>query len=472
MAKNQVYVYNAPKISFISSNQGEISSDNEIKLIGNKNKFKNKIPNKKVKINDINNNDINIVPQKKIIDDYNKFNNKKITTLIDDNNNISEKEEKNTDIIYNKNKYQENLDTNQYKNILIKKNRNKENGAFEKRNKNNIFSEMDSVNEKMIGNNYKTKDNHSKKNINNNNYNDFDRSERRLKEDKEIKEIKEKTEDEIPEEKKIFFNNLYDKITGYNIDQEIKYDNLKLFFFNQIPENKTLSTNINVRNKEFKTKSNNNKNYEKIKNVGEINPFDLNENIKTYDYDLEILRNHQIYYFGKIINSFPYLVIKIYISDNFTKYSEINQHRVEESDFYCVGKIESNIVRNEFVIYKGNDRNKYEKILDIYYNINIFGLFGVRIMTVNKYENGQLLFKFNNELPKWDNEFKFYKLNFNGRVKMICKKNFILKQNEENILQCGKIDDNSFALDFISPLSPFESFCISITSLVNKKACE
>ena len=97
---------------------------------------------------------------KKIIDDYNKFNNKKITTLIDDNNNISEKEEKNTDIIYNKNKYQENLDTNQYKNILIKKNRNKENGAFEKRNKNNIFSEMDSVNEKMIGKNYKTKDNH------------------------------------------------------------------------------------------------------------------------------------------------------------------------------------------------------------------------------------------------------------------------------------------------------------------------
>ena len=472
MAKNQVYVYNAPKISFISSNQGEISSDNEIKLIGNKNKFKNKIPNKKLKINDINNNDINIIPSKKIIDDYNKFNNKKITTLIDDNNNISEKEEKNTDIIYNKNKYQENLDTNQYKNILIKKNRNKENGAFEKRNKNNIFSEMDSVNEKMIGNNYKTKDNHSKKNINNNNYNDFDRSERRLKEDKEIKEIKEKTEDEIPEEKKIFFNNLYDKITGYNIDQEIKYDNLKLFFFNQIPENKTLSTNINIRNKEFKTKSNNNKNYEKIKNVGEINPFDLNENIKTYDYDLEILRNHQIYYFGKIINSFPYLVIKIYISDNFTKYSEINQHRVEESDFYCVGKIESNIVRNEFVIYKGNDRNKYEKILDIYYKINIFGLFGVRIMTVNKYENGQLLFKFNNELPKWDNEFKFYKLNFNGRVKMICKKNFILKINEENILQCGKIDDNSFALDFISPLSPFESFCISITSLVNKKACE
>ena len=321
----------------------------------------------------------------------------------------------------------------------------------------------------MIINNFKTKENYFNKNINNNNINDFDKSERRLKEDKEIKE---KTEDEMPEEKKIYNINLYDKITGYNIDQKIKYENLKLFFFNQIPENKTLSTNINIRNKKFKTKSNNNNNFEEIKKEGEINPFDLNENIKTYDYDLEILRNHQIYYFGKIINSFPYLIIKIYISENFTKYGEINQQRVEESDFYCVGKIESNIIRNEFIVYKGNDRNKYEKILNIYYNINIFGLFGVRIMTVNKYENNQLLFKFNNELPKWDNEFKFYKLNFNGRVKMICKKNFILKINEENILQCGKIDDNSFALDFISPLSPFESFCISITSLVNKKACE
>ena len=93
-------------------------------------------------------------------------------------------------------------------------------------------------------------------------------------------------------------------------------------------------------------------------------------------------------------------------------------------------------------------------------------------MTVNKYENNHLSQTFKNELPKWDNEFKFYKLNFNGRVKMICKKNFILKLNEENILQCGKINDNSFALDFISPLSPFESFCISITSLINKKACE
>ena len=74
MAKNQVFVYNVPKISFISNNQGEISSDNEIELIRNKNKLKNKI----VKINEINNNDINIIPTKKIINDFGVYNKKKV----------------------------------------------------------------------------------------------------------------------------------------------------------------------------------------------------------------------------------------------------------------------------------------------------------------------------------------------------------------------------------------------------------
>jgi hypothetical protein len=252
--------------------------------------------------------------------------------------------------------------------------------------------------------------------------------------------------------------------------KKVSYNNLKLFFFKPIPENKTLSTNINIRNDEFKNKSNIVMNEQKINNI--INDEDLLEEIKNYDFDMEILRNHQIYYFGKIINYLPYMVIKIYISDNFTKFGEINQQRVKESNFYCVGKIESNFLRTDFKVYKGNDKNNYQKILNINYSINIFGLFGVRIMKVDKYDNNELLISFKNEIPKWDNEFKIYKLNFNGRVKMTCKKNFILKQNEENILQCGKIDDKSFALDFITPLSPFESFCISITSLVNKKACE
>ena len=462
MKKNQIAIYNAPKLSFISNSQDEISSENDIK-----NMNKKKIP-KKLNINSLANNDIDITPSKKISDNsMNKLNTKR-SHISDDFNSINEYDEKNTDI-NNKNKKEENEDINLYKNIPVKKAKNQN-------NQNNIVIfkktqnfEIDSINEKMIESNFKDKNNYFKKNFNN--FKNYDSSERGLRRDLEIKQKTDEDED-VYKEKKIFFQNLYDKITGYNIEQKISFDNLKLFFFNPIPDNKTLITNINIRNNEFKNKINKNcgKNKEQENYGGHT--FDLIENIKNYEFDLEILRNHQIYYFGKIIRSFPYMIIKLYISDNFTKYNEINQERVINSNFYCIGKIESNVIRTEFNVYKGNDNINYEKILNINYNINFFGLFGVREMEVNKYENNQIILTYKNELPKWDNEFKFYKLNFNGRVKMICKKNFILKHNKENILQCGKIDDNSYALDFISPLSPFESFCISITSLVSKKACE
>ena len=79
---------------------------------------------------------------------------------------------------------------------------------------------------------------------------------------------------------------------------------------------------------------------------------------------------------------------------------------------------------------------------------------------------------YKNEIPIWDNEFKCYKLKFTSRVKSTCKKNFILKKDNENILQCGKVNEDVFALDCIEPLTPFEAFCISLTSLVSKIACE
>ena len=462
MKKNQIFIYNTPKLSFISNGQSELSSDNEIKVM-TKSKLPNKLLNKKLKIDTIVNNDIDIISSKKISDNsMNKLNTKR-THFSDEFNSINEQGVKNVDILDNKNIMPENFENNINKNKKLKKYL-----IFEK-NKNT--SDIDNINDKMIeSNNFN--EIYFKKNIDKYNFNDIDRSERGLKEDKNIKE---KTEEESPEENIKKNEIIYDNITGYNIDCKVIYDNLKLFFFNPIPINKTLSTNINIRNEEFKNKSTY-KNMEKnnieqeLNNNMEVN--DLVEDIKTYDFDLEILRNHQIYYFGKIFSYLPYMVIKIYISDNFTKYGEINQQRVKDSNFYCVGKIESNFLRTEFNVYKGNDKNSYQKVLNINYSINIFGLFGVRVMKVDKYENNQLLYSFKNELPKWDNEFKIYKLNFNGRVKMTSKKNFILRQNEENILQCGKINDNSFALDFITPLSPFESFCISITSLVNKKACE
>ena len=407
MNENKIYFYKKYDLSFLTNNQNEISSDNETKYM-NKNKLKDE-----------------------------KQNN------LDEDNNFKYNNLQNN----NKDKNMKDININNNQNILNKKNKN-----FNKSRKNKLISNFDSVNENLINNNSIKSQNILYK------------SDRRLKEE-EITEKKSQLFKESKPDNNINIQLLYDKITGYNIGKEILYEDLFNFFFNPIPKEKTLTTNINIRNNIINDTI-------KIKGNENIKPFENIEKIKAYDFDLEILRNQQIYFFGKIIKNFPFVLVKIYISDNFYKCEGITQKNIFESNFYLVGKIESNMIRTEFNIYKGNNSKNYSKIMSIKYNINIFGLFGVREMIVNKYENNNLLYTLRNQIPQWDNEFKTYKLNFNGRVKLTCKKNFILQKENENILQCGKINENSFALDFISPLSPFESFCISITSLINKRVCE
>ena len=181
-------------------------------------------------------------------------------------------------------------------------------------------------------------------------------------------------------------------------------------------------------------------------------------------YNLEILKNNQIYFFAQIKKTFPSSNIKLYIKSSHNQYNK-------------VGKIISNLLKNDFIVYKGDNKTNYEKILHIIYEINFFGN-KIRKMTIEKYENNAIKYTLCNDLPEWDIFYKTYKLNFNGRVKQTSKKNFILKyqnsnENEsEKILQCGKINDNCFALDFIAPLSPFEAFSISITSIIYKISCD
>ena len=251
---------------------------------------------------------------------------------------------------------------------------------------------------------------------------------------------------EKEEEEEININNIFDLIISYDIYKTIELNYIKIFFFNSIPEDKTLNTNIN----KIQKKNNNN----------EFN----------YNYNLEIIRNNQIYFFAKVIKTFPSINIKIYIKSSDNKYIK-------------VGKIISNVLKNNFIIYKGDNKTNYKKILSINYDLNFFG-FKVRNMIVEKFVNNEIKYILCNDSPEWDYEYKTYKLNFNGRVKKSCKKNFILKFknsnsqkeneniNNERILQCGKIDDYCFALDFIAPLSPFEAFSISISSIIYKFSCE
>ena len=271
------------------------------------------------------------------------------------------------------------------------------------------------------------------------------------------------------DELKISPEELYKKIIDINLDNKINIDELKLFFFNPIPNNETFVSNINI-----------------------IYPNKNPNNI--FNYNLEIITNNKIYYFAKIKKYFPFMKIKIYFSENYNNvnnahFSQISSFesdlKNDNSEIFCVGKIISNMMRNNFIVYSGNKKNNYIKSLEINYAINIFGLLGVREMKVDKYANNKVSLSFYNSKPEWDYQYNNYKMDFNGRVKQTSKKNFILvkdnkkiekedilQDSENNILQCGKIDDKTYALDFISPLTPFEAFCISITSLATKISCE
>ena len=274
---------------------------------------------------------------------------------------------------------------------------------------------------------------------------------------------------ENTDELKISHEELYKKIIDINLDNKINIDELKLFFFNPIPNNETFVSNINI-----------------------INPNKSPNNI--FNYNLEIITNNKIYYFAKIKKYFPFMIIKIYFSENYNKVNNAHFSQVssferdlknDNSEIFCIGKIISNMMRNNFIVYSGNKKNNYIKSLEINYAINIFGLLGVREMKVDKYINNKIFLSLYNLKPEWDYQYNNYKMDFNGRVKQTSKKNFILvkdnkkiekeenfKDIENNILQCGKIDDKTYALDFISPLTPFEAFCISITSLATKISCE
>lgn len=80
---------------------------------------------------------------------------------------------------------------------------------------------------------------------------------------------------------------------------------------------------------------------------------------------------------------------------------------------------------------------------------------------------------FENKEPVFENGF--YRLNFNGRVSVPSVKNFQLvraqadpssttkaEDNQDVLLQFGKVDDKKFHLDFRAPVTPIQAFAIAI----------
>jgi hypothetical protein len=238
-------------------------------------------------------------------------------------------------------------------------------------------------------------------------------------------------------ENKTEMNNIYNLFTTNTLINNFSISQIESFVFSQIQENQILMTNIKV--------------YKNCFNI-------IKNDIKQFNYEAEIIKNNNVFIIGKIVKNTVKLKIKLYITNNHKEYKYI-------------GKIVSNTLRSKFKVYFGNKGN-YTLNLKISFALNFLGLFGMRKMKVSILDKNEDLM-FLNKIPEWDIKYQKYSLNFNQRVRLTSKRNFILEdKNKKNVLQCGKIENNIYALDYESPFNPFQAFSISLTSIVNKVFCE
>ncbi|MBA0553653.1 hypothetical protein Golob_012816 [Gossypium lobatum] len=95
--------------------------------------------------------------------------------------------------------------------------------------------------------------------------------------------------------------------------------------------------------------------------------------------------------------------------------------------------------------------------------------------------DGMLVLK--NKAPRWHEQLQCWCLNFNGRVTVASVKNFQLvtfvenvvvrqEQQENVILQFGKVGNDVFTMDYQYPISAFQAFAICLSSFDTKIACE
>ncbi|KAJ0604328.1 putative transcription factor TUBBY family [Helianthus annuus] len=90
---------------------------------------------------------------------------------------------------------------------------------------------------------------------------------------------------------------------------------------------------------------------------------------------------------------------------------------------------------------------------------------------------------FENKAPRWHEQLQCWCLNFKGRVTVASVKNFQLAvdpplndqstgQQDDVVLQFGKIGKDIFTMDYRYPLSTFQAFAICLSSFDTKPACE
>jgi tubby-related protein 1 len=171
-----------------------------------------------------------------------------------------------------------------------------------------------------------------------------------------------------------------------------------------------------------------------------------------------------------------------------------------------VGKVRSNFLGTAFAIYS-NGKNPFkrepelspspirEELGAVVYDPNILGFKGPRKMTVlligmtrtgerpafrpeteaqtliGKFKNGDHrdILVLHNKSPQWNEETQSYVLNFSGRVTLASVKNFqIVHDNDLDyiIMQFGRVEEDTFTMDFMYPMCPLQAFAIALRVLM------
>ena len=246
---------------------------------------------------------------------------------------------------------------------------------------------------------------------------------------------------------------IYEIMHAYKMSNKLNLLLLKTFVISPVPINKCLITNVIINKHCFlKTKK-------IINSSNEIKP---NSKFKDFDFYMELNNNNQIFLAGLICDFVNKIKIKIFITTN-------------ENNFKYIGKLESNVIRNFFIVLLGENKSNYQNIMSIKYNINLLEIFHLRKINIKIFNNdNENEININNKMPLWSNKYNLYQLAFNNnnRVKFKSKKNFIIiNKDNTNLIECGKKEKNKFSLDFVNPISPFMAFAICLSSLIKKISC-
>ena len=115
--------------------------------------------------------------------------------------------------------------------------------------------------------------------------------------------------------------------------------------------------------------------------------------------------------------------------------------------------------------------NKKTLLGTIKYETNLMGDCP-RQFIIDVIEKSNKIVHLENLKPHWSNKLNCYCLNFYGRVKKASAKNFqiIIPEDEDNILlQHGKVNKNEFNIDYREPFSPILAFAVSLIGIGKKR---